>query len=99
VTGWRIWALIVGAIIALGGVAIWGQGGGPIVLIFGVLMVITAALEPVYGRAKGKPAGAGWRATDERFVDPETGKLVTVWFDPATGARRYVDDAEHVPTP
>ena len=43
--------------------------------------------------AKGKPASSGWQLTDEKFVDPETGKLVTVWFDPGTGERRYVDEA------
>lgn len=97
-TGWRVWALIAGGVIAVGGALLWGGGGGPIVFIFGALMMITAALEPVYGRAKGKPNGAGWRATDERFVDPETGKLVTVWFDPSTGERRYVEDPDQVPT-
>ena len=34
--------------------------------------------------------GPDWVATDERFVDPETGKLVTVYYHPATGERRYV---------
>jgi hypothetical protein len=34
--------------------------------------------------------GPGWIATGERFVDPETGKLVTVFYKPATGERRYV---------
>lgn len=91
-TGWRIWALGAGAVIAAVGIAVWAGGGGPMVLIFGALMAITAAVEPIYGRAAGKPYGSGWQATDERFVDPETGKLVTVWFDPATGERRYVHD-------
>jgi len=34
--------------------------------------------------------GPDWQVTDERFVDPETGKLVTVYFHPATGERRYI---------
>ena len=38
--------------------------------------------------------GRNWQATPERFVDPETGRLVTVFFNPATGERRYVADAE-----
>ncbi len=29
--------------------------------------------------------------SDEKFVDPESGKLLTVWF--ARGDRRYVEDA------
>ena len=34
--------------------------------------------------------GPDWAATGERFVDPETGKLVTVYYHPANGERRYV---------
>jgi hypothetical protein len=37
----------------------------------------------------GRP-GRGWHATPERFVDPETGRLVTVFLNPGTGERRYV---------
>lgn len=96
-SGWRKWALVAGAVIFLCGVLLWRAGGGPIVLILAVLMLITAALEPIYGRADGKPHGGDWRPTDERFVDPESGKLVTVWFDPQSGARRYVEDSETSP--
>ena len=39
--------------------------------------------------AKGRP-GPDWQATPERFVDPETGRVVTVFLNPATGERRYV---------
>jgi hypothetical protein len=40
-----------------------------------------------------KPAGPGWIATEERFVDPATGRNVTVWYQPATGRRQYVSEA------
>jgi hypothetical protein len=36
-------------------------------------------------------AGGSWQATAERFLDEESGRPVTVWFNPATGERRYVD--------
>jgi hypothetical protein len=39
--------------------------------------------------AEGDP-GRGWQATSERFVDPETGRLVTVFLNPETGERCYV---------
>ena len=32
----------------------------------------------------------GWVATNERFVDPESGQLITVYYQPSTGERRYV---------
>lgn len=95
-TAWRSWALIVGGLFAAGGIWLWSATGNPMLVIFGLLVMVTAALEPIYGRANGKPAGAAWRATDEKFVDPESGKVVTVWFDPDTGERRYVGD-EHQP--
>jgi hypothetical protein len=44
-----------------------------------------------YQRLQGSRPGAGWIATDERFVDPESGKLVTVFYQPSTGERRYVN--------
>jgi hypothetical protein len=43
-----------------------------------------------YQRLGAAPPGPGWQRTEERFVDPETGRLVTVYFHPATGERRYV---------
>jgi hypothetical protein len=93
-TNWRGWALIVGGAFAIGGLVVWNVGGGPVLLILGVIAIATGLLEPIYGRVIGRPPGGDWRPTDERFVDPETGKLVTVWFEPATGERRYVADEE-----
>ncbi len=37
-----------------------------------------------------RPPGPDWVETGERFVDPETGKLVSVYHQPRTGERRYV---------
>jgi len=59
--------------------------------VFGALLVVGLVFE----RWRYKPLtdtrlGPDWVATDERFVDPETGKLVTVYYHPASGERRYV---------
>lgn len=43
-----------------------------------------------YQRLHREGPGNGWIATEERFVDPESGKLVTVFYRPSTGERRYV---------
>jgi hypothetical protein len=43
-----------------------------------------------YKPLAGPRPGPDWQATGERFVDPETGKLVAVYFQPATGERRYI---------
>ena len=59
----------------------------------GVLLLGTALERVGYGRAAAsRPAGRGWQLTAERFVDPESGRMVAVWFDATTGERRYVDD-------
>ena len=90
-TGWRSWALILAALLGVGGLALYASGGGPVLLIFAAIALVTALLEPIYGHVIGKPPmGGDWRPTDEKFVDPESGQLVTVWYDPKTGERRYV---------
>jgi hypothetical protein len=59
--------------------------------IWAVLLLIGVALERWrYKPLAGIRPGPDWQQTDERFVDPETGKLVTVYFHPGTGERRYV---------
>jgi len=30
-----------------------------------------------------------WQATGERFIDPESGRAMQVYYNPATGERRY----------
>lgn len=37
-----------------------------------------------------RPPGPDWQDTGERFVDPETGKTVAVYFHPGSGERRYI---------
>lgn len=43
------------------------------------------------GMGSGPPE-ARFRATEERFVDPTTGRQLRVWVDPASGERRYRAD-------
>ena len=40
-------------------------------------------------RYHGARDGDGYQATDETFKDPTTGRLMQVFFDPATGRRQY----------
>ena len=56
-----------------------------------LLVIVAAGDRALALLAAGRPAaGPEWVATGERFVDPETGKLVTVYYHPATGERRYI---------
>jgi hypothetical protein len=67
------------------GPAALGLAGWALVLIVG-LLIERWRYKPLAERSPGPD----WTPTDERFVDPETGKLVTVYYHPSTGERRYV---------
>jgi hypothetical protein len=71
---------MLGAVPAAVGLTAWG-----LILIVG-LVIERWRYKPLAERSPGPD----WTLTDERFVDPETGKLVTVYYHPATGERRYV---------
>lgn len=95
--GWRSLAVTIGTLMAAGGVALWATGAGPALLIMGLVVLVTVLVERGYGHLTRVPLGGNWRPTDEKFVDPESGELVTVWFDPASGERRYVGERQQRP--
>lgn len=88
----RIAGYSVGAALLAGGItlSLVDTGGGIGLLILGTLVTAGIALEPRYGRPHdtARPSGT-WERTGERFVDDESGELVEVWYNPATGERRY----------
>ena len=47
-----------------------------------------------WGRGHGEVSepGIGWVATEERFRDPTSERILRVWLDPATGKRHYIPD-------
>lgn len=89
--------VLVIAIIAFAGalsgtlvdVGVWPSLLVTIVLLVGILFERAR-----YGAAQRRPAGGAWQETPERFIDDESGRPITVWFDPVTGERRYVDSGE-----
>ncbi|MEA2779640.1 MAG: hypothetical protein QOK29_1184 [Rhodospirillaceae bacterium] len=88
--------LIAGGIIFLVSAAVCAALGLPTpavawLVILGVILTVGV----VSDRARYKPIvdlkpGADWRETAERFVDPESGELVAVYYKPTTGERLYV---------
>jgi hypothetical protein len=70
----------------------------PVIAWVILAIVIVGAVVAIFGwdryRGNRKSAAAGSAAqrTDEVFVDPETGKRMRVWYDPATGQREYRAD-------
>jgi hypothetical protein len=88
--------LLVVGIAALVGAFAAVAVGAPFGLVFWLAMVGAALVGGLlFERGRYKPAtrerpGQGWVATDERFIDPQTGDEVTVYYQPASGERRYV---------
>jgi hypothetical protein len=78
-------------------VGIWfvatGAVGAWVCVVWGGIIAAGIA----YERFRYKPLlssapGPGWEKTNERFVDDETGKTVTVYIEPRTGERKYVKE-------
>lgn len=55
-------------------------------VIVGAILFERRGYRPRVDRTRGK-----WQPTGERFVDPTTGKLMEVRFNPETGERDYVE--------
>ena len=89
----RAAVLLVGVALLGGAVAVAALGPWPVALelaAVGVLVVIGTALERrVYRGIEPPPPGPDWQRTTERFRDPTSGRVVTVWFNARTGERRY----------
>ncbi len=90
----RVAVFGVGCLLLLGALIAALYGAVPLsfaLLIFGVLCAGGVAFERWrYGATHSIRPGAGWESTGERFIDPESGRLVEVYYEPATGKRRYL---------
>jgi hypothetical protein len=71
--------------------------GGIQLVLLGAVAVLGVLLEARRYRGSGR-SSAG-QATSERFVDPTTGRLTEVRYDPSTGERQYVDVGPASPPP
>lgn len=71
-------------------------GAWPMLAMASIFLLGTL-YERFHYRGAPEMPGEGWEPTAERFRDDETGALVTVWFNPRTGERRYVEAREQLP--
>jgi hypothetical protein len=82
---------------ALAGAVIGIFLGAPVFAVLwlfciGLTLTVGVLFERVhYKLLAARAPGPGWVATDERFVDPTTGRMVQVHIKPDTGERLYVD--------
>ena len=86
--------LAIGSIMLLAALALSlsGHAGvAPQLTLFGFILTAGVAFERwIYkGNSNGRPQ-PGWQATGERFIDPGSGQLTEVWFDPRSGQRHYL---------
>lgn len=93
--------LAYGVLALIGAIALAAAGvvGGLVFYLFIQGIVLIAAL--LFERGRYRPQvtqSGGWQETGERFVDPTTGKLMKVRYNPQTGARDYVE-IDGVPGP
>jgi hypothetical protein len=87
---------ILGAVL----LAAAGLGAGIVLYVFIQGLIVVAAL--LFERGRYKPPitpGGLWQETEERFVDPSTGQLMKVRYNPQTGARDYVPVSSHPDPP
>lgn len=61
-------------------------------LIWGGVLLLGVAGERFHYRGSARGSGGSWERTGEQFRDPETGRRVTVDYNPQTGERRYRED-------
>lgn len=59
-----------------------------VVVIAGIIIALLG-WDRYRGGRNSVSAGSAAQQTDEVFIDPDTGKRMRVWYDPATGQREY----------
>ena len=93
----RIGLFLLGLAALVAGLAFIASGGPLPVVIwllgFGLVLTLGVAYERMrYKYLAARRPGHGWERTEERFIDPATGKQVTVYFRAADGERMYVEE-------
>jgi hypothetical protein len=88
--------ITIGVLVAILGVAALMSGIVPesfVVICWGAFLVFVIIIERFrYKALVSRRPGPGWERTTERFVDEETGRVVTVYIQPETGERAYVKE-------
>jgi len=61
---------------------------------WGLILLFAVLAERWRYARKHKADDGPWQETGERFVDPESGRLMRVLYSPSSGERRYVAAGE-----
>ena len=87
----RTWLFVIAlaaCVIGLGA-RLAGHHGATPFAIWGGLIAAAVALERWRYEARSAAQDEAWQATPERFIDPESGRPVQVFYNERTGERRY----------
>lgn len=85
--------LAVGVLMLAAGVVVAGfslPGALWLLIAGGVITAGTLLERVIYKPLLREKPGTGWVKTAERFVDPDSGQTVDVFYNPTSGERRYV---------
>ena len=78
-------------LIGLGALLAGHRGAAPAAL-WGGFIAAAVLVERWRYQARTATQGGDWQKTEERFVDPESGQTMQVFYNPRTGERRYGPD-------
>ncbi len=89
----RLFLLLVGAVMFAVGLSarLAGHPQATPMGVIGAVVVLAVLIERWRYRPPVRDGGGEWVRTDERFIDPGSGRSMDVLFNPHTGERRYVD--------
>ena len=85
--------LAYGILAILCGVLLLAAGVGAGIVVYVLIQGIVVIAAILFERGRYGPTvtdGGGWQETGERFVDPSSGRLMRVRYNPQTGAREYL---------
>lgn len=81
-------AFILGVALTLVGL---GLPLGLYLMVSGAILALGVLFERSGYRPRVDRANGQWQETSERFIDPVSGHLIVVRYNPETGERDYVD--------
>ncbi len=85
--------VVIGALMIAAGAAI---PAAIELLALGGLMALALLFERRGYRPRVNRESGNWETTGERFVDPTSGHLIEVRYNPDTGQRDYVDKGQPI---
>ncbi len=81
--------VLSGATLFFGNYHLWPLGSEW--FIIGAIVLVAVIFESSRYRPKIDRNAPGWEPTGERFVDPTSGKLLEVRYNPTNGERDYTE--------